>query len=421
MKVELILSLIFRSGMVVCNFLAVAVLSKKLGLEDYGYWAAWVSIISWLAIIEISLGSSFKNYAVNTVKSASKKLMIEKFSYLNGAVLVLALVLFLASTALFSILDYESKYFEIAKSFIPIYILSLCFTMFTSLSYVLDKGYLSFLQQFILIFISVCVFFLYEDIIEEELSLDAVAFIYSVSYLISFSMLAIYWSFQFKAWLIKLSFRSLEVISELCRMSMKFFMVQLLYIALFASDRIIISMFSTGEEVSYYDYPSRILSLMYMVVAVYVSLSWTKVSDIIICKNDILLVAYIKKSMTMLLVLSVAFWPFVIFMDELVSFWVSSDPEFSLVPVAILLFLSVIIQSYGALTAVMFNASGKVMSQVYVTIFSIFAKCIIFLTCFWGFGYQSYISAAVSTMLALLIWSVYSTVRLNNRKEWLYA
>lgn len=244
-----------------------------------------------------------------------------------------------------------------------------------------------------------------------EIDLSLVAFACALSYLFSYlSMFLVLFVAGEQRWMF--SFDRLRegffTLKSLLHESLKFLVVQLSFVLLFFADRILILIFDSGASVAIYDFPARLFSLSYMIVAVCVSVFWVKARRAMIEKNASALNVYFNSLLAIFSALVILNVPVVIFADVIIAYWTGShwndEHNFVLLGLMVAMFL----QCLGSISALFFNASGKLKVQFFVTIISICVKLLSFYIAFKWFDFEMFYVVILSTICSLSIWPIYS-------------
>ena len=75
-------SLLFKLGAILANFLAMPILIKYLGVEQFGIWATMLTLITWVMLFDLGIGNGLKN---KVSESLAQDSLDQAASYISTA------------------------------------------------------------------------------------------------------------------------------------------------------------------------------------------------------------------------------------------------------------------------------------------------------------------------------------------------
>lgn len=396
----------------------VPVTINYLGNVEYGIWLTLASILSWLINLDFGIGNGLRNklaeaLATSDIKLARTYVSTAYFVFATG--IILALVVYFIIHGFLNwadLLNAPAGYQELLNT-VVFYIIVLFLTQFLlklltsiinadqrpalagALSLIINS--LTLLTVYLLsVFAnpSFILFSLFSSAIPVIVFLVASIFLFRGHYKnISPSYKAIDYKYS----------------SNLVKLGMQFFVIQISSLIIFTTDNIIIAQLYGPEEVVIYNVAYKYFYLAMLVYSVILAPFWSAFTDAYV-KQDF---EWIKNSMKKLFVIwvliSIAIIVMVFLSDFVYKFWVGENIQ---VPFLLSVFTGVfiIIVNWNNIFAYFINGVGKVRIQLYYSIIVaiINIPLSVFLAKNAGMGITGVI---VATNICLIVASVWSPIQ----------
>ncbi len=355
------------------GFLRVSIILSFISRSDYGIWLTVGSFVSWFTFLDLGLGNGLLNKLTEALSLKDYPLAR---SYLSTAYFSLILIMgifFLIFLLIFPFINWHSVIIpnESENQYLNILIL-LAFTSFAAqmvlniITTLLKADQKYAFGQSLGMGGSVAYFILL--IISASLLNGNLLILALIAYLppLLFYSLSTFLLFRKKYALIRPSFRFINrgYFSEIAKLGVKFFIIQIAAIVMFATDNIIITQLSNVEEVVPYNIARFYFGPLSMAYGLILAPLWPAFTDAYIKKD----INWIKKVTNKILVLWIALVFAVGIMvfaaDTFYKIWTSGRVEVPFILSAIM-GLSVIITSWNLPFVYFINGVGKIKLQLY--------------------------------------------------------
>ena len=365
-------SFVFKGLAFLVYYVSISYQVKILGTELYGVWATLLSIVTWVVFFDFGLGNGIKNYltkalAKNNIQEAKEIIMT---GYASVAII---------STIMFLLLLTVVNSFDLTKLF-NTHLLSdkqLKYIVITLFGFVFLHFIISFVKQFIFaiqknalnefeqfLFYSLLLGMLLYIYYRQIHSILAVVLAYGISLIISKLLLTAIFFTKNKH--LTPTFKNFKknIMGKLMNVGMAFFALQLVYIFILLSDKIIITQLLGPSQVTSYDIVYRIMSVVLVLHGVVNAPMWSAYTEAY-NKNDI---PWIKKNLKkmnyFIIILITIVVVLALFYKEIVLLWIGKK-----LPIQTSLVwamgLYVIIVSWNNNHAFFVNAINKIKWQLY--------------------------------------------------------
>lgn len=368
-------SIIFKVFSVGIGFILVPVLLGKLGQESYGVWAILVSLMQWIALMDIGIGNGLKNKLTEAL-SVNKNIEAREYvstAYYSMGLLAIGLIiivspfLFLVDWRLFfnsgNIKESELRgtVMIFVYSLITYFVMSLINQVInavqrnalTSLIPILVNGF--FIASLVLFFP------------KHGVSLFNTTIIYSLSLVLVTLIFSLFFFNEYKQLRPSPAFFKRDKIRSILSLGVKFFVIQITGVIIFSSDNMIITQLFGPKSVAVYSITFMIFNNAGMLVNLITmplyssyteaytknNLDWIKSKVILLCK--------------LLIPFGLGIFGLIYFFDILVKLWIKTPIE---IPHLLPMFMGVyiIITVWNNIFSYVLGAIGKINLGMYTTI-----------------------------------------------------
>ncbi|MDD1508256.1 oligosaccharide flippase family protein [Pseudomonas sp. CNPSo 3701] len=284
----------YKIGAVASSFLAVPIMLRYLGAEQFGVWSTMLTLLSWIMIFDLGIGSGLKNkiaqsVAIGDVKAAAG--YISTAYILIGCFSVIMFVLFIALSfwlpwqAIFNTRIFSESHLRLLVICLSFFVfLNFWLGLVNQIYHGLQRSSMVVLGQLISNFFAlIVVVFLY------KFSNSSILFmVFSHGGALFFSnLLLTRFIFSAKRQLIP-SVRKFDFykVKPLLALSLKFFVIQVSVLLIFMTDKILITQLLGPQYVMPYDVLFKLFSVFTVVHGLILAPLWPACADAY-QKNDL--------------------------------------------------------------------------------------------------------------------------------------
>lgn len=375
-KYHISLSFIYRLLAVALSYLLVPLTINYLNTEQYGIWMTLFSIMSWISFFDIGIGTGLRNkmteaLSFNDIKLAriyvSTAHFVITFIALMFLLILLSILPFADWTKVFnttsvSNIELSKVVFVVGFSFLLNFVLSLCGHMF----YAYQEASLAIMRAVLVN--SIALIAIYILINHTSGSLLYLAIGYGFSMLLANLLLMYYFSKKHSKVMPSIKYIDLRKIKEIASLGVKFFIIQIASLVIFATDNMIITQLFGPDQVTPYNVVFKLFSIITMGHGIIVATLWSAYTDAYV-KGDI---KWIKETLTKLNILMIPIiigvFILIIFSREIINIWVGSNIKFPFL-LSGLMGIYVIISVWNNIYLYFVSGIGRINPQMYAAIF----------------------------------------------------
>lgn len=405
-------STVFKAGAVLASFLALPYAIKFLGPESFGVWATMLTLISWVMLFDIGIGNSLKNKLTESFANGDN---VSAASFISTAYVVIGVI----ATALFAVFFILSFYIPWHKVFntssiepdklhlsVILLIFFICINFWLSLVtqvfHGLQKSSVTVLGQLISNILALLFVFTLYHFFESNIVLMVVC--YGAALLTSNFILSLWLFREYGALIPRIRHFSKNNVTGLMNLGMRFFVIQIAVLAIFMTDKILITQLLGPSFVMPYEVLFKLFSVFTILHSLILVPLWPAYSDAHSRKDFFWIKMQLKRQIMIAVVLFLGAAIMVVIGPYITSVWI--DKEFS-VPFSTYLMFSVfiIVTVWNNIFAYYVNAINKTNVQLVTALIGAILNVplSIFLVYYLGFGLEGII---LSTVLCLSIYSV---------------
>ena len=354
----------------------VPILLGKLGLERYGVWAILISLMQWIALMDIGIGNGLRNRL--TISLAQNKLIDAKeyvstayFTMIGLGVLLLIVLfpfLFFVEWSSFfnskniSNAELRKTVFVFTFSIIIYFVLSLINQVVNAIQRSALNSIIPLLSS--AIFLGSLIFFfpingvsLFSTTLIYSLSLVFVNLVFSIFFFTEYSFLRPNFSF----------FRKVKI-KSIMNLGIKFFIIQITVVIIYSTDNIIITQMLGPKFVTVYSIPYIIFNNIAMLVSLITMPLFSSYTEAYI-KNDY---EWIRKKILLLTKLMIPFVLGVLLViylfSDLLKLWLKTSIDVPKSLPVIMGFYSILIV-WNSIFSTVLGAISKINLGMYITVF----------------------------------------------------
>ena len=389
-----------------------------LGKLEYGIWLTLASILSWLINLDFGIGNGLRNklaeaLALNNMKLARVYVSTAYTVFTIG--ILLALFIYLAIHGLLNwadLLKAPPEYLEMLNIFvlwiIVLFLVQFLLKLLTSVIHADQRPSLNGALSLAVNLSTLIVIYILAKTTSKSLMLFGL--LSGLVPIIVFTIASIYlFATQYKNIAPSFRFIDFKYSSDLVKLGVQFFIIQISSLVVFTTDNIIIAQLFGPEEVVVYNIAYKYFYMVTLVFNVALVPFWSAFTEAYVKKEY----DWIKKSINRLIMiwvfLSLTAIIMVIFSNLVYKLWIGTDIK---VPLLLSLFTGIftIIANWNNIFAYFINGVGKVRLQIYSAVFVaiINIPLSVFLAKQLGIGITGVI---IATNICLLVSSVWSPIQ----------
>lgn len=410
-------SIILKGISVGISLMLVPILLDRLGSENYGIWVILLSLMQWIALMDIGIGNGLRNklteaLALNKVNVAKEYMAT---AYYSMGLFGLALIMLLAPVIYY--LDWNSFFnskglnsLELRWS-IMIFVISIVFYFVLSLV----NQAINAVQRNSLTSIAPIIgnlFFITSVIVlsgEEKLSLLSTIVAYSVCVILSILIVSYLFYKEYEYLIPNFVFFRRSRIRLIMNLGIKFFIIQITCVVIFSTDNFIITQLFGPNSVTIYSIPFLVFNNIGMLINLLMmpfyssyteaysknNLSWIREKILLLCKLMLPFIFFI--------LVVVFIYPYII------EFWITSPVNTpALLPLLIGIYTIVCV--WNNIFSYVLNSTGKINLSMYIAIFQgvLNVPLSIYLAKYCGLGLNGVV---ISNIICLGISSIIAPIQ----------
>lgn len=406
----------------VFNFLSIMALVpvtlNYLGKEDYGIWLTLASILSWLINLDFGIGNGLRNklaeaLALNDTKLA--RIYISTAYTIFGAGIFCAIIIYFFAHRFLNwafILNAPNEYYNLLNT-LAFYVIILFMVQFfvkllTSIINADQRPALNGALSLIVNSLTLIAVFILSKLTHQSLMLFGL--ISSLVPVLVFVVASLFlFNGHYKTIAPSFKFINFKYSSNLVKLGMQFFIIQISSLIIFTTDNMIITQLFGPEPVVTYNIAYKYFYLVPMVFNVVLAPFWSAFTEAYVKNEFDWIRNTVKKLKYIWVLLSVVTIIMIIASNFIYKIWVGREVQ---VPFILSIFtgLFVVIANWNNIFAYFLNGIGKVKIQLYYSVFVavINIPLSVFLAKNLGMGITGVI---VATDICLIIASVWAPIQ----------
>ena len=374
-KFHIFLTFVYKVLAIGLSYLLVPLTINYLNIEQYGIWMTLLSIMSWVGFFDIGLGHGLRNKLAEAVSINDIRLAKTYVSTAFAAVTFIGLIFFLILISILPLAPWNKIFntkaisnaellkviFIVGFSFLFNFVLSLS----NSLYYAYQEASLPSLGNVLQNLIAlIAIYFLLHH---TSGSLFYLGICYGLSMV--FSNLSLIYFFFKKHLEVKPSIKYVDIIriSEISSLGVKFFIIQISALVIFATDNIIITQVLGPVEVTSYNVVFKLFSIITLAHGIVLAPLWSAYTNAY-AKGDLQWIKNTLKKLNFLMIpIIIAVLILIIFARDIINIWVGPNIKY---PNLLVVFMGIytVISIWNNIYAYFINGIGKIELQMYSAI-----------------------------------------------------
>ena len=409
-------SVLYKIGAIAATFLAMPIMIKYLGVEQFGVWATMLTLITWVMLFDLGIGNGLKN---KISESLAKNNVNQATEYVSTAYGLVGVISFLLFTLFFVVniwLPWQSIFNTeaISKSTLKYSVITLSFFIFfnfwislvNQIYHGLQESSVVVLGQFISNVCALILVFLLYKFTESSMLMMVLAYGFS---LVFANVLLSILVFRKKVFLPKVGLFDKNKISPLLSLGVKFFIIQLAVLVIFMTDKIIITQLLGPEHVTPYEVLFKLFSVVTVIHGLILAPLWPAYSDAYQRGDLAWIRSIMKQQLKVAFVLIVIVFLLSVVGPFIVSVWIGDEIK-AASSLYVLFALFIAFSVWSNIFAYFVNAVNKLNVQLYTAVLAalINIPLSIFLVKYLGLGLEGIILA---TIISLSIFAFFGPIQ----------
>lgn len=418
---QVIGSIGFKIISLIVSLLTVRFLLSILGHGDYSRWVVAFNFVNWILILDFGLGNSIRNSLVaNYYKDNWTKI-----SKLVSNVFFISFILAFLFLVIFFLLAIFVKFDDALDALIVFFIFTFPLLPVNQILHAFNKSHVVIFIQMSISILSLLIIFCLNYY--SKVDLNELYYIYGVVTLLIYFFAFILIIYCYSNLKLRLHYLSIKRALYLFRTGIIFFLLQLIVMFLFSSDRLVISIFIGENNVLHYDILMRFFNLYVIFCLVFAAPIWSTIRAYIATDNLTSMKYFIKR----LVIFQLLTVPLLIILAYIskyfIDFWlgdVKITNGISNIEIYCIAVLCWVYVTYS-IVANISNGMSKISSQIWIGLVCCIIK--LPLTYLMIYLYNSYISVVIVSTLCLIPFPIYfifyllkgnnESISYNNCKE----
>ncbi|MBK7631469.1 MAG: MATE family efflux transporter [Ignavibacteriales bacterium] len=406
----------------VFNFLSIMaiipVAINYLGKTDYGIWLTLASILSWLINLDFGLGNGLRNKLAEAL--ALNDLKLAKY-YISTAYAVFAIgifsimVIYIFVHGLFNwahLLNAPENYLALLNNLVlyvvVLFLVQFLLKLLTSIINADQRPALNGVLSLIINTSTLVTVYLLSLFCESSLTIFGIVSA-SIPIIVFLTASLYLFNGQFKIISPKISYINFKYSSDLVRLGMQFFVIQISSLIVFTTGNIVITQLYGPEPVVTYNVAYRYFYIVPMVFNVVLAPFWSAFTEAYVKKEFDWIKNSMRKLIFIWLILSFSAIIMLLISNWVYKIWVG--PQIN-VPFALSFAATifVILANWNNIFGYFIYGVGKVRVQLYYSIFTALLNIplSIYLAKYAGFGITGIM---VSTIVCLIFFSIWAPIQ----------
>jgi len=376
-KKNILGSFVIKGFSILTSLLLVPATLNLLNPEKYGIWITLYSIVTWFNMMDIGLGNGFRNKFAEAVALGDNESAKKLTETIYSSTVLIALSLFLFYLIIHPFLDwtrilnlpvlFDEKIARIVLQVFALFTLQLVLKNISTILMALQKTATSNLIIFLGNLIALVSVLVLGKL--NSANLQSISFVFMISPILVFILASI---ILFRGKLIAYAPSNFRIHKEyfkgMLNLGLKFFLIQITTIVMFASGNFIITQLYGPEEVTPYNISYRLFAAALSIFTIITAPFWSAYTEAI-TKHDFNWIRMVLKKLNTTWIFFALCLAGILVMSPLIfKYWIGESVK---IPFALsasfALYASLL--SWTGMFAQFVNGVGKIKIQLYVAIF----------------------------------------------------
>lgn len=398
---------VFRAVAMVASFIAIPLMIRYLGQEQFGVWSTLLTVMSWIIFFDLGIGNGLRN---KVAESLAKDKRTEARSYIaSGYTLVglIAMTLWIIVTVGSYFIPWQSVFNTNAISPQDLGKTVRIMAFFILLNFWLgligpilggvQRTSLVALGQLVSnLLVLALVFYLART---TEALISNLAFVYGLS-IVTGNLLLSLWLYKKRPELRPLFYIDKHHISPLLSVGLQFFIIQLAVLVIFTTDKILITQLFGPQYVTEYEVIFKLFSVISFFHGMISAPLWSAYTDAYHREDFGWIKKMLRKQLLIYIGLVMVTGLIIVFSKKIINIWIGGEVNISS-ELIFLMGLFILVSVWNNIYAMVVNGIGKIKPQLYTAIVAMFTNIplsIIFVK-YTEFGLSGIVMGTVCSLL----------------------
>jgi len=368
-------SAVYKVGAIAATFLAMPIMIKYLGAEQFGVWATMLTLITWVMLFDLGIGNGLKNKVSESLAKDNSEQAAGYISTAYGLIGGISFILFSLFLLLSFWLPWQIIFNTQSISEIDLRqsVITLSFFIFfnfwislvNQIYHGLQKSSTVVLGQFISNALALFSVFLLYQFTQPSIILMVIA--YGLSIVTANLMLSVLVFKSHKELIPTYKVFDKKKISSLLSLGIKFFIIQVAVLVIFMTDKILITQLLGPEYVMPYEVLFKLFSVFTVIHGLMLAPLWPAYSDAY-HKGDLNWISKnIKQQLKIAILLFIGAFALAALGPEIVKLWVGDEVIVSK-RLYYLFAVFIVFSVWSNVFAYFVNAVNRLSVQLYTSI-----------------------------------------------------
>lgn len=369
-------AVVYKAVAMAASFLAIPLMIRYLGQEQFGVWSTLLSVMSWVVFFDLGVGNGLRN---KVAEALAKNEGAEAASYISSGyslIGLIALAIWVLVTAVSFVIPWQAVFntqaiseatlrltVQIVAFFI---VLNFWIGLIGALLGAVQKTSLTALGQLISNALALMLVFVLTETTDASISYLAMA--YGIS-LVSANLFLSFWFYRQYCELRPKFYLDKQHMQPLLAVGLQFFTIQLAVLVIFTTDKILITQLFGPQYVTQYEVVFKLFSVITFAHTLLTAPLWSAYTDAY-HRSDIVWIKHmLHKQMAVYCGVVLAVIVMGLLARPIIAFWIGHELEVSL-PMVISMGLLVLFSTWNNIYGLILGGIGKIRLGSIYTVFT---------------------------------------------------
>lgn len=396
----------YKAVAMLASFLAIPLMIRYLGQEQYGVWSTLLTVMSWIVFFDLGVGNGLRNKVAEALARNDKK---EAASYIaSGYSLIglIALALWVLITGASFFVPWQTVFnthvihedtlrltVQIAFFFV---VLNFWIGLIGALLGAVQKTAMTALGQ--LTSNILALIFVYSLTKTTDASITYLAFAYGISLVVANIGLS-RWFYHRNPELHPKPHLDSQHVSPLLSVGMQFFVIQIAVLVIFTTDKMLITQLFGPEYVTQYDVVFKLFSVITFAHTLISAPLWSAYTDAYHRGDMVWIKRMLRKQLIIFIGIVISVVAMVILTKPIVGVWIGHEINISY-SLTVSIGIFVLVSTWNNIYAMFVNGIGDIKIQLYTAVIAMFLNIplSIFFVKYFSFGLSGIVIATVVSL-----------------------
>lgn len=333
-----IMGLLYKPLSMIISFIYVPIALNYLGTAKYGMWATVLSILSWINYFDLGIGNGLRNKLTEAMSQKNDNYKLQNSlvssAYIMTSILIIFIIIVVCAISRvinwYDVFGVNEDYKENLRAVVLISVICVCIAFVLSLvnniCYALQKAHLCNLfgvvkQLLMLISIWIATYFV-------KANLVTVAILYGASSILAEIMMNVIVFSKNRYLTPRINTFDWNIGKNVTKLGIKFFVIQVAGLILFATDTLIITNMFGPEQVTYYTTVNKVFTVIITLFSTATQPFWSAIRSESTKKNETHVLKLIKRLFVYIALASMASILLMFAFKPLAYIWLGTNLDY---------------------------------------------------------------------------------------------